>query len=102
MSCTMRAYLPEGTDHSAIQNMMLAEGGYTTFSGQGWWHNGDIGTFVSEKVVVYECIVNCSPMTAKTWLTHAGRTFLNDNRREQAFLGVAHGDTHERIYLEQK
>ena len=102
MSCTMRAYLPEGTDHSAIQDMMLAEGGFTTFSGQGWWHNGDIGTLVSEKVIVYECITNYPAAGAKIRLTHAGRTFLNDNRREQAFLGVAHGDTHERIYLEQK
>lgn len=99
MSAIMRAYCPTGTNPEAIVNLMIGHGGYTTTSGMGHWVGPD-HKIISEQVVIYECVV--PDIKARMQLEHAGRAFLNDNRKEQAFLGVVIGQRVEQVYINQE
>ncbi len=100
MSKIIRAYCPTGTNADAIKHMMLGVGGYTTFSGMGHWLDSECHD-VAEPVVVYECVAP-DTMNAETALIRAGNIFLNDNRKEQAFLGVVIGAGVKQVYIEQE
>lgn len=100
MNSIIRAYVPKTANEESIKLMMLGHGGYTVTSGVGAWQGTD--KLHKEPVAIYECIVQEGLSRAAMQLAHAGRVFLNDNRNEQAFLGVVIGDGVKRIYLEQE
>ncbi len=99
MFSIIRAYCPVGTDTQAIRHLMLAEGGYTRYPARGDWA-GLTGEVISEDVEVYECVM-AGPFSREK-LERAGLVYLNDNRKEQAFLGVVIGAGVKQVYLEQE
>ena len=102
MFSIIRAYCPVGTDTQAIRHLMLAEGGYTTYAACGHWA-GPAGKVISEDVEVYECVMaGVCGFGPREKLERAGLVYLNDNRKEQAFLGVVIGERVQQVYLTQE